>query len=73
MMEPDATYAIMTDESNTLDERAVAATDLLVWMAKGGAAPTLASFNPLAILDVIERCHFTIFKALDHLAELEGT
>jgi hypothetical protein len=61
----DATYAIMTDESNTLDERAVAATDLLVWLVGDGWKQIMAS-------DVADECRSVIFKALDHLAELEG-
>lgn len=77
-MDPDATYALMTDESNDLDERAVAATDLLVWLAKGGAAPS-AWRTPGGFYRADERaadidiCRTRVFQALDRLAELEGT
>lgn len=69
-MDPDATLAIMVDESNDLDERAVAATDLLVWLANGGRPPKRDS--PFAG-SITDRCRYRIFKALDRLAELEGS
>lgn len=69
-MDPDATLAIMVDESNDLDERAVAATDLLVWLANGGRPPEPRSrFGG----NVAEFCSHRIFQALDRLAELEGS
>jgi hypothetical protein len=69
-MDVDATYQIMTDESNTLDERAVAATDLLVWLAKGGFTCAVARINPEITADIIDVARHRIFKALDGL---EGT
>jgi hypothetical protein len=71
-MSPDATYAIMTDESNTLDERAVAATDLLVWAAWRGDWQTIRT-SAWTMTEIADYARGRIFAALDRLAELEGT
>lgn len=69
-MDPDATLALLLDETNDLDERAVAAVDLLVWIAKGGHISLhREGLRPQA--DTISDCQHAIFKALDRLAELE--
>lgn len=38
-MDPTAALAVMRDTGHTLDVRAIAALDLLAWMAKGGFCP----------------------------------
>jgi hypothetical protein len=74
-MDPDATYRLMVDESNDLDERAVAATDLLAWMVNAGAgigpATSVAGNAAWRRYDPDE-CKYHIFRALDRLAELEA-
>lgn len=63
-MDPNATYRIVMDETNDLDSRAVAATDLLVWLANGnGRVPDSRSR-----ITVLDNCRHIIFKALDALA-----
>jgi hypothetical protein len=61
-MDPQATYRLMMDDSNDLDTRAVAATDLLVWLANGGRPGRLSR------ADLLDHCRHTIFKALDALS-----
>lgn len=73
-MDPDATWKIVTDESADLDERAVAATDLLCWLAAQGFPPLMARTHdgfPLRRIEIADECRYRIFKALDRLAELE--
>lgn len=67
-MDPDATYALMVAESSDLDERAVAATDLLFWLADGRGT----GWTPLTIHYRAETCKHHIFAALDRLAALEA-
>lgn len=64
-MDPDASWRIVTDTSCDLDERAVAATDLLVWLATHGHNPGDAADREA----VVDTCRHQIFKALDRLEE----
>jgi hypothetical protein len=83
-MDPDATYRLMVDPASDLDEAAVAAVDLLVWFAMGGDVPggwsryqtgdnTVSDAKARHRVAVADECKHHIFKALDRLAELEGT
>ena len=65
-MDPITTYYLMIDETEDLDTRAVAATDLLVWLANGSALPDLLAGVEREVVDLARH---TIFKALDALAE----
>ena len=67
-MDPDAAYALMINPLNDIDERAVAATDLLVWMATGGYGPDVVETTA----SLAEKCQARIFVALDRLAEYEN-
>lgn len=66
-MDPEATLALMRAETSDLDERAVAAVDLLVWAASMNEPRQNMSSA------VREECQHHIFRALDRLAELEGS
>lgn len=71
-MDPNATYQIMTAADSDIEEAAVAATDLLVWVCEGGYLPgdrqTIGARNKL-----LDACRYHIFRALDRLDELEGS
>lgn len=72
-MDPDATYKLMVDPASDLDEAAVAATDLLVWLACGGFMPTNVPRHVQTRSMLTDECKLHIFRALDRLAELEET
>jgi hypothetical protein len=65
-MDSDATYNLMVDETEDLDTRAVAATDLVCWIANDGEWPAMTI--KLGEAAVIDLCRSTIFRALDALA-----
>ena len=63
-MDPEATLAILNDEAAPADERAHAALDLLVWIAKGGEISMhVEGLRPKA--DMIERCETRLRYAID--------
>jgi len=80
-MDPQATYRLMMDDTNDLDTRAVAATDLLVWLASGGlpgpdAQVVVEPVSGEVVVEypVLDDCRHNIFKALDALNNAtEGT
>lgn len=69
-MDPEATYAILVDDERPLDERAEAALNLLVWIAKGGTI-SLYVEGMRPTLDTIERCEATLCELLDRPLPLD--
>ncbi len=65
-MDVNATWDLMVDPNNDIDERAVAAVDLLVWLAGGGLTPRAAPRE-----HAIDLAQYNALRALDRLAELE--
>jgi hypothetical protein len=72
-MDPDATYKIMVDPTSDLEERAVAATDLLVWLAHAPDWDTGLNAKHGTVREVADECKHHIFAALDRLNTLEAT
>lgn len=81
-MDPTTTLKLMMDPTSDMDERAVAATDLLVWLASGGHVPegwtthltglrTISDAKRAYATAIAGECKTFIFRALDRLAELE--
>lgn len=66
-MDPDATWKLVTDESLPLDERAEAALNLLVWLAKGGALPNFTTAVSIASMHAyfVEQCEAVILKVIE--------
>jgi hypothetical protein len=59
-MDPEATWRILNAESADRDDRDFAALDLLVWLAKGGAMPLIATAGLRPRADLIERCELRL-------------
>lgn len=68
-MDPDATWKIVSDESLELTERAEAALNLLVWLAKGGTLPNFTTAVSIATMHAyfVEQCEAVIVKVFDAL------
>jgi hypothetical protein len=63
-MDPDATWAIVNNESADREERDQAALDLLAWIANGGFSP-VSAFATRA--QVIRRCRLRLDLVLDRV------
>lgn len=68
-MDPDAVWAIVTDETADLDTRGEAAMNLLAWLAKGGGLPNYTTAVSIATMHayVVDQCTTVLSKVLDHL------
>lgn len=66
-MDPDAVWKLVVDESLPLDERAEAALNLLVWLAKGGALPNFTTAASIASMHAyfVGQCELILTKAIE--------
>ncbi len=71
-MDPEVTHATMISPGNDLDERAVAATDLLCHMAGNGTMFVYVGRRSQSTWRIADECRYRVFAALDRLATLES-
>ena len=67
-MDPDATWAIITDVDSTPQERRDAALDLLVWLANGGSQDPTQPFQHAIRVAAAEAVIIAEFEYADRLA-----